>query len=140
MSKADAANVPTPEDALVGTLSLTVYKSPTCGCCTNWVSHVKAAGFEIALHHPTDLNKLKDDKGLLSRYQYCHTAVTQEDYIFEGHIPPDVIKRFIENPPADALGLAVPGMPVGSPGMEMGKCHDECDVLLLNKNGQQHGF
>ena len=139
-SKADPVNVPTSDDALVGTISLDVYKSPTCGCCENWVSHVEAAGFEAAMHHPTDLNKLKDDKGVLPRYQSCHTAVTQDGYVFEGHIPANVIKRFLANPPADSLGLAVPGMPVGSPGMEMGNRHDKYDVLLLSKDGSSTVF
>ncbi len=97
------------------------------------MSHIEAADFSVAVHHPSDLNKLKDDKGILPRYQSCHTAINQEGYVFEGHIPADVIKRFLSNPPANALGLAVPGMPVGSPGMEMGDRYDEYDVLLLGR-------
>jgi len=133
--KPDVVNVPTPEGPLVDRISLDVYKSPTCGCCGKWVAHVEASGFEAALHHPTDLNKLKADKGISPRYQSCHTAISQDGYAFEGHIPADVIQRFLANPPSDAIGLAVPGMPVGSPGMEMGNRHDEYDVLLLSKDG-----
>ena len=134
-SKADPVNVPTSEDALVGTISFDVYKSPTCGCCENWVSHVEAAGFEAVLHHPVDLNKLKADKGISPRYQSCHTAVTQDGYLFEGHIPADVIKRFLANPPFDAIGLAVPGMPVGSPGMEVDDKFQPYRILLLKSDG-----
>jgi hypothetical protein len=134
------ANMPISEDSLRDKIALDVYTSPTCGCCEKWVSHVEAAGFEAAMHHPSDLNKLKDHKGVLPHYQSCHTADTQEGYVFEGHIPADVIKRFLTNPPADSLGLAVPGMPVGSPGMEMGNRHDKYDVLLLSKDGSSTVF
>ena len=139
-SKADAVNVTTPEAALVGTVSLDVYKSPTCDYCENWISHVEAAGYDTALHHPTSLNKLKKDKGVLSPYQSFHIAVTQTGYVFEGHIPADVIKRFIANSPADALGLTVPDMPVGSSGMETVNRHDEYDLLLLSKDGSSTVF
>jgi hypothetical protein len=139
-SKLDADNAPTSQDTSAVSQSIDVYKSPSCGCCANWVSHIEAADFSVAVHHPSDLNKLKDDKGILPRYQSCHTAVNQEGYVFEGHIPADVIKRFLANPPANALGLAVPGMPVGSPGMEMGDRYDEYDVLLLGKDGSSTVF
>lgn len=139
-SPLDAQKASTSQNTLAMSQSMDVYKSPTCGCCANWVSHVEAADFAVAIHHPSDLNKLKHDKGILPRYQSCHTAVNQEGYVFEGHIPADVIKRFLANPPANALGLAVPGMPVGSPGMEMGDRYDEYDVLLLGKDGSSTVF
>ena len=82
-----------------------------------------------------NLNKLKSDKGISPRYQSCHTAVSKDGYVFEGHIPADIIQRFLANPPPNAIGLAVPGMPAGSPGMEMGSRHDEYDVFLLSKDG-----
>lgn len=126
---------PASETPIVDKITLDVYKSPTCGCCGKWVTHVEASGFDTTLHHPADLNKLKADRGISPRYQSCHTAVSQDGYVFEGHIPADVIQRFLENPPSDAIGLAVPGMPVGSPGMEMGNRHDDYDVLLLTKEG-----
>jgi hypothetical protein len=139
-AKSDVVHAPTLEGPVVGKISLDVYKSPTCGCCGKWVAHVEASGFEAAVHHPTDLNKLKADKGISPRYQSCHTAVSQDGYVFEGHIPADVIQRFLANPPSNAIGLAVPGMPVGSPGMEMGNRHDEYDVLLLSKDGSNKVF
>lgn len=117
------------------TISLDVYKSRTCDCCKKWVSHIEEFGIEPKVHHPTNLNKIKSDKGIAPRYQSCHTAISNDGYVFEGHIPGPVIQRFIAAPPKDAVGLAVPGMPVGSPGMEAGNHYDEYDVLLLNKRG-----
>ena len=139
-SELDVNKAPKSHGALAVSQSMDVYKSPTCGCCAKWVAHIEAADFSVAVHHPSDLNKLKDDKGILPRYQSCHTAVSQAGYVFEGHIPADVIKRFLSNPPTNALGLAVPGMPVGSPGMEMGDRYDEYDVLLLAKDGSSTVF
>lgn len=136
----EVVNGRTPEDPIVDKISLDVYKSPTCGCCENWVTHVEASGFEAALHHPTDLNKLKADKGISPPYQSCHTAISDDGYVFEGHIPAGLIQRFLSKPPADAIGLAVPGMPVGSPGMEVGNRHDEYDVLLLSKDGSNRVY
>lgn len=131
----DVENVPASKSSVVGKIPLDVYKSPSCGCCGKWVAHLEASGFEAALHHPSDLLKLKADKGVSPRYQSCHTAVSQDGYVFEGHIPADVIQRFLANPPPDAIGLAVPGMPVGSPGMEMGNRQDQYNVLILGKDG-----
>lgn len=139
-SKIEADDASTPKHASVSTQSLDVYSSPTCGCCTKWVSHVEAAHFDVALHHPSDLNKVKDDNGILPRYQSCHTAVTKDGYVFEGHIPADTMKRFLSNPPPNSLGLAVPGMPIGSPGMEMGNRYDAYNVLLLGKDGSSAVF
>lgn len=121
-------------------ISLDVYKSRTCGCCKKWVSHVEELGFESEVHHPTNLNKIKSDKGIAPRYQSCHTAVTNDGYVFEGHIPGSVIRRFLAAPPEDAIGLAVPGMPVGSPGMEVGDRFDPYDVLLLKKDGSSEVY
>jgi len=133
----ELANKPANKDASVEKISLDVYKSRTCGCCKKWVNHVEAFGFETAVHHPANLNKVKSDRGISPRYQSCHTAVSKEGYVFEGHIPAELIQRFLANPPANAIGLAVPGMPAGSPGMEMGNRHDEYDVFLLSKDGSE---
>ncbi|NIB39744.1 DUF411 domain-containing protein [Pseudomaricurvus alkylphenolicus] len=121
-------------------ISLDVYKSRTCGCCKKWVSHIEEFGFESEVHHPTNLNEIKSDKGIAPRYQSCHTAVTNDGYVFEGHIPGSVIQRFLAAPPEDAIGLAVPGMPVGSPGMEVGDRFDPYDVLLLKKDGSSEVY
>ena len=131
----DLANTAANKASPAEKITLDVYKSRTCRCCNKWVTHVEASGFETDVHHPANLNKLKSDKGISPRYQSCHTAVSKDGYVFEGHIPADIIQRFLASPPPNAIGLAVPGMPVGSPGMEMGNRHDEYDVFLLNKDG-----
>ena len=138
--KNDVANITISEEPVVDRIFLDVYKSPTCTCCDKWVTHVEAAGFEADVHQPTDLNKLKADKKILPRYRSCHTSVSKNGYVFEGHTPANIIQRFIANPPSGAIGLAVPGMPVGSPGMEIGNLHDAYDVLLLRKNGESKVF
>ena len=116
-------------------VKLDVYKSPTCGCCGRWVSHIDDKGFDAVTHHPADLNDVKRQLGIAPQYWSCHTGVSKEGYIFEGHIPADTMRRFLAEKPAGALGLSVPGMPIGSPGMEMGNRRDDYDVLLLKKDG-----
>lgn len=120
--------------------SMRVYKSPTCGCCVDWIDHAEQAGFETAIEHPSDMSALKDKLGIGRQYRSCHTAVTHEGYVFEGHVPARYIEQFLANPPADALGLSVPGMPVGSPGMEMGNQFDAYHVVLLKKDGSSELF
>lgn len=116
-------------------ITLNVYKEETCGCCVGWIAHMDERGFESTVFHPTDLNKVKEELGVLRKWQSCHTAVSKEGYLFEGHIPAKYISQFLAAPPADALGLAVPGMPMGSPGMEIGDRFDSYDVILMKKDG-----
>jgi len=116
-------------------LTLDVYKSPTCGCCEGWIDHLEGEGFKTLIHHPSDLNAIKQQHGISPSVQSCHTAVSNQGYVFEGHIPADLIKRFLDNPPEGAIGLAVPGMPIGSPGMEMGDRYDDYSVMLIGKDG-----
>ncbi|PCH85129.1 MAG: metal-binding protein [Piscirickettsiaceae bacterium] len=120
---------------IIEPVNLDVYKSPTCECCGKWVDHMSKNGFSASTHHPLNLAQLKSDKGIAPRYQSCHTGISKDGYIFEGHIPATVIKRFLDEKPKGALGLSVPGMPIGSPGMEMGNQYDDYDVLLLMKDG-----
>lgn len=112
-----------------------VYKSPTCGCCEKWVEHAEQRGFSLTTHHPADLNQLKAEQGIKPEYQSCHTAVSAQGYVFEGHIPARYIHEFLAAPPADARGLAVPAMPVGSPGMEVDERFSPYQVLLLKRDG-----
>ncbi|PHS70125.1 MAG: metal-binding protein [Cycloclasticus sp.] len=119
----------------VNSVELDVFKSPTCDCCGRWVSYIDEKGFGATTHHPADLNLVKQKLGIAPQYQSCHTGVSKEGYIFEGHVPADIMQRFLAEKPENALGLAVPGMPIGSPGMEMGDQRDDYDVLLLNKDG-----
>jgi hypothetical protein len=121
-------------------IALDVYKSPTCGCCGKWVDHAAERDFTLAIHHPEDLNRLKSDHGIAPQYQSCHTAVSAEGYVFEGHIPARYIHEFLGAPPVDARGLAVPGMPVGSPGMEVEDRFMPYQILLLKSDGSTTVF
>ncbi len=112
-----------------------VYKSPTCGCCGKWVDIAKAAGLETRIHHPEDLSATKTRFRIDAPYRSCHTVVSPDGYVFEGHVPVELMERFLAERPKDAIGLAVPGMPVGSPGMEVGDRRDSYDVLMLRADG-----
>ena len=116
-------------------LSLDVFKSPTCGCCQKWIDHIELSGFKATAHDTDRLNQIKTERGILPQYQSCHTAISKNGFVFEGHIPAKIVKQFLDNPPQDAIGLAVPGMPMGSPGMEMGNMRDDYNVLLLKNDG-----
>lgn len=114
---------------------LDVYKRATCGCCRKWVDHINEYGFSTNSHNKNDLTALKKEKGIAPVYQSCHTAVSKEGYVFEGHIPAKIIKRFLDEKPDGAIGLSVPRMPTGSPGMEVGNKFNKYNVLLLMKDG-----
>ncbi len=114
---------------------MVVYKSPTCGCCGNWIKHVDAAGFKTSVHNRSNLNAIKQKYGTNPKLQSCHTAVI-EGYFVEGHVPAEVIRRLLSERPDGAVGLTAPGMPIGSPGMEVGTRKDPYDVLLVMKNGE----
>ena len=97
-------------------------------------------GYSTAFHHPVDIQKLKDEFGLKNEWRSCHTAVHKDGYYFEGHIPEKFIAQFLASPPQGAMGLAVPGMPIGGPGMEMGNRFTPYDILLINKDGSHSIF
>ncbi|MCH8498394.1 MAG: DUF411 domain-containing protein [Marinobacter sp.] len=120
--------------------TITVYKTPTCGCCTDWVDHLKADGFDVKALDITHqaLNQVKEEAGLRPELASCHTAFVG-GYVIEGHVPAADIRRLLAESP-DALGIAVPGMPMGSPGMEFGDRQDPYAVLLFNKEGQTRIF
>lgn len=113
---------------------ITVYKSPSCGCCGLWIDHINQAGFTTRIEHPKDLSVIKDQLGVSPQYQSCHTAV-KDGYLFEGHIPADVMQHFLAEKPRDSKGLVVPGMPPGSPGMGASGRFHPYEVLLLSKDG-----
>lgn len=113
--------------------TIDVYKSPTCGCCVKWIDHLEANGFTVRSHDTGDLAQHKQRLGIPAGYQSCHTAEVG-GYVIEGHVPAGDIKRLLKEKP-QARGLTVPGMPVGSPGMEQGSHKDAYEVILLDKNG-----
>lgn len=113
---------------------ITVYKSPTCGCCTDWVDHLEENGFETEVHNSDEMNAVKQEAGVHPHLASCHTAFVG-DYVIEGHVPAQDIRQLISRA-NQAKGLAVPGMPAGSPGMEMGDRKDSYQVLEFNDKGQ----
>lgn len=96
---------------------ITVYKTPTCGCCGKWVDHLRESGFSVTTKEMNDLSAIKSENGVPRELSSCHTAIA-DGYVIEGHIPADVILRLLKERP-DVKGIAVPGMPAGSPGMEV---------------------
>lgn len=116
--------------------SITVYKSASCGCCAEWVKIMESKGHDVTIKHPFNLQRTKDELGVPKQLGSCHTAVIN-GYLFEGHIPENDILTFLANPPADALGLAVPGMPGNSPGMaRKGQSYNGFNVIGFTKSGE----
>jgi hypothetical protein len=114
-------------------IPVAVYKSPTCGCCGKWIEHMRAAGFEVTVTDMPDVTPMKDKQGVPAALRSCHTALVG-GYAIEGHVPADVIKKLLKEKP-NAAGVAVPGMPMGSPGME-GPSKDSYNVVLFDKAGK----
>jgi len=126
--------------ALTEPVPMTVWKDPNCGCCADWVVHLESHGFAVKVIDSGN-SAVRSQLGLPQKYASCHTAVTQ-GYVIEGHVPAaDILRLLKEKPPA--LGLAVPGMPIGSPGMDgpvYGGRTDRYAVLLVEKNGAASVF
>lgn len=122
-----------------GALHAVVYKTPTCGCCGLWVAHLQKSGFTTEVHDLNDLGAVKQRVGIPYGMGSCHTAEI-DGYFAEGHVPADDIKRLLRERP-DAKGLTVPGMPAGSPGMEVPSGRvDRYEVLLVGKDGKTSVF
>jgi hypothetical protein len=122
--------------------TVVVYKRATCNCCAKWVEHLEQAGFEVEVHNESDLGARQDALGVPKSLRACHTAVVG-GYLVEGHVPAPDIRRLLSEKP-QARGIAVPGMPIGSPGMEQGDRRDPYVTLLFHPDGQtavfaQHG-
>ena len=113
-------------------VTMTVYKSPTCGCCAKWVDHVREAGFRVEVRDTSNVQPVKMEHGLPGHLASCHTALVG-GYVVEGHVPADVIRRLLRERP-EVAGIAVPGMPIGSPGME-GPYTDRYQVVAFSKDG-----
>jgi hypothetical protein len=113
---------------------VTVYKSPGCGCCGKWVDHLKAGGFSVTVHDVQNVEPLKQRLGVPRNLGSCHTA-TVGGYVIEGHVPAADIRRLLAEKPR-VKGLAVPGMPVGSPGMEQGNAKEPYDVVSFDESGR----
>lgn len=114
---------------------LTVYKDPNCGCCKHWITHVEDHGYPTKTIEPQDMWALKDKLKIKGELQSCHTAVTKDGYVFEGHVPAKFMDQFLANPPKGAFGLTVPAMVVGSPGMEVDDKFRAYHILQMNNDG-----
>lgn len=114
--------------------TVTVYKSPSCGCCTKWVGHLEQSGFKVKTTNMPNVAPMKERLGVPVGLGSCHTAVV-DGYVVEGHVPADVIHQLLTERP-DVTGIAVAGMPIGSPGME-GPNPQPYNVVAFTKDGQQ---
>lgn len=118
---------------------ITVYKSSTCGCCTKWVDHLRVNGFATTVHDMEEMSQLKDELGVPPALRSCHTALA-EKYLIEGHVPASDIRRLLAERPK-AMGLAVPGMPSGTPGMaQPGDKIQDFEVLAFQSDGGTRVF
>lgn len=116
---------------------VTVYKSASCGCCGKWVDYLRANGFEVKVVDMDDLSEIKSASGVPRSLQTCHTAIV-EGYVVEGHVPIDALRTLLHDRPKVA-GIAVPGMPTGSPGMD-GTPAQHYDVIAWDKTGKTSVF
>ena len=114
---------------------MTVYKSATCGCCSKWVEHMQGNGFEVKAINVDDIDKVKRERGVPADAASCHTAIVN-GYVVEGHVPADAVQKMLKEKPSIA-GIAVPGMPMGSPGMEVpGGQKEAFNIVSFDKSGK----
>lgn len=114
-------------------IKVVMYQNPACGCCGEWAKHMEREGFEVEIQKTAELNRIKEREGITAETAACHTAIV-DGYVVEGHVPVRDVKRLLLERP-DVLGITVPGMPAGSPGME-GPRSDSFDVLTFDKDGK----
>lgn len=112
-----------------------MYKNPGCQCCTKWAEHMMEGEFTVEEKPTPTIMRIKQENGITRELSSCHTAMVG-DYVVEGHVPIDDVRRLLKEKPENAIGLTVPGMPTGSPGMEIpGRMPDSYDVLLVKNDG-----
>lgn len=119
-------------------VQIEVYRSPSCGCCGKWIEHLKKNQFNVIEHQTEAMQAIKDQHGVTPELASCHTAIV-DGYIIEGHVPAADIKTLLANKPK-LTGLTVPGMPVGTPGMEMGEKKDAYQVLSFDQKNPPQVF
>ncbi|QIY09900.1 DUF411 domain-containing protein [Plesiomonas shigelloides] len=122
------------------TTGITMYKSPSCGCCSEWAKHMQQAGYEVTTVMLDDnaLYQLKQKHHITPELMSCHTAIVG-DYAIEGHVPASDVARLLKEKPAIS-GISIPGMPVGSPGMEQGDRRDPYTVVTFDATGNRTAF
>lgn len=113
---------------------IVMYKSPTCGCCTKWALKMKDEKFDVKEVGVENVVEIKKHLRIPLELSSCHTAMV-DGYIIEGHVPANEVQRLLNEKPSDIVGLSVPGMPIGSPGMEQGNLREKYDVLAILKDG-----
>ncbi|MBE9078107.1 DUF411 domain-containing protein [Romeria aff. gracilis LEGE 07310] len=130
----------TGEDGAQGVMTqeLTVFRSPTCSCCGKWIEHMEAAGFQVQDEIAEDMTAVKQQYGVPANLASCHTTVA-DGYVIEGHIPAAYVQRLLTEKP-DVAGIAVPGMPIGSPGMESGDYVEPYTVFSFTEDGNTETF
>ena len=120
-------------------LAVEVYKDPACGCCSKWIDHLRSHGFTARAIDTDKMDQIKTSRGVPRQARSCHTAIVG-GYVVEGHVPAADIQRLLKERPA-ILGIAVPGMPIGSPGMEVpGMKAQPFDVIAFSKDGSIRVF
>lgn len=120
--------------------AITVYKSPNCGCCTEWEKHLEKAGFKVTSKKTDSITLVRKELGVPEKMQSCHTGIIA-GYLVEGHVPADDIKKLLKDRPTEIAGLAAPGMPKNSPGMQSeGKPPKGYEVLSFDSNGSSKIF
>ena len=129
-----------PDQSASITNLLTVYKSAQCGCCGSWIKHMNSKGFHTIVSNQDKLSEIKKKYEIQPKLRSCHTTVAQDGYVFEGHIPAKYIQQFLDKKPEGSRGLAVPGMPVGTPGMEYKNKFMPYKIYLLKTDGSLDVF
>jgi hypothetical protein len=133
-----SASAPVRPDNPAESTSVTVFKDPNCGCCQQWVEHLRKHSFKVAVRDTSDVQGAKKAGRVPERLHSCHTAFVG-GYVVEGHVPAADIQRLLKEKPKVA-GIAVAGMPAGSPGMEMGSRKDPYEVVAFNRDGTTRVF
>lgn len=117
-----------------GPIEIEVYRSPTCGCCSKWITHLEQNNFKVKDFVTDDMPAKKDEAGVPQEMASCHTGIV-DGYVIEGHVPAADIKKLLKAKPA-VVGISVPGMPVGTPGMEVGDRKDAYQVISFDKENK----
>ena len=120
-------------------LEITVYRDPFCSCCEGWIDYLTNQGFQPTSVKTSTIDTLKQQYGVPNDLVSCHTAVIN-GYVVEGHVPADDIKRLLAEQPNDVAGISVPGMPIGTPGMESGDVREPFTVFSFDKQGNTEVF
>ena len=132
------ASAPAPISQAALANEINVFRSPTCGCCGLWIEHMRDAGFQVNDQITEDMTAVKEQYGVPDNLKSCHTTVV-DGYVVEGHIPAEDVARLLTEKP-DIAGIAVPGMPIGSPGMESGDYVEPYTVFSFMEDGSTETF